>query len=345
MAHISDSALKEMSQGEIIQQMMSLLTVLGKKEKASSKFVEKTESKKEKSAPPKGVRPVQLDKSTAWVEYVHSHIVRNGWESFLHAERFGSGMANIQYTESVLTPLVDEDGNPQMDADGDENYAHVFVGSVKATAPNGDQPNMSHAMSLSKVYWSAAKKTGSKPELYEEFLAQYVAPPTPEGSGSKVKKVVERVTLTLEEKMDAKAQREEEKEAEKQRKKEERAEKKAEREAEKEAEKERKKAEKEGKSKVPKGAVKAIKTPVPVGKVSSSKPAIKATHAVKEDWVAPSGGKSKPFVLKGVTYLRNADNIMWPEADGSAPIGVYDPITKSISDDISDELAKKYNIA
>lgn len=356
MAHISDSALQEMSQAEIIQQMMSLLTVLGKKEKATSKFVEKAESKKEKSAPPKGVRPVQLDKSTAWVEFVHQHILTNGWECFVHSERFGKGMADVQYTQSVLTPLWDEEGNQQMDEDGDEIYAHVFVGSVKPSSPNGDQPNMSHAMSLSKLYWSPTKKSGLKPELYREFEEQYVAPPAPEGSGSKpVKKVVERVMLTLEEKAEAKRVREEEKEAEKQRKKEERAEKKAERDAEKEAEKNAKLA-----AKVPKGAVKgakaaakvpvSVKGAVPVAKASSSasKPTIssKAKPVVKDDWVPPAKGKSKPFTLKGVTYLRDSNDIMWTvteDGDPNEAIGIYDAASKSISEDVPEELLAQLN--
>jgi len=358
MAHISDSALQEMSQAEIIQQMMSLLTVLGKKEKATSKFVEKAESKKEKCAPPKGVRPVQLDKSTAWVEFVHMHILTNGWESFTHSEKFGKGMADFQYPESEMTAVLDDDGKEQLDEDGDVVYAHVIKGSVKPSSPNGDQPNMSHAMSISKMYWSPTKKSGSKPDLYQEFLDQYVAPPAPEGAGSKpVKKVVSRVALTLEEKMEAKREREEEKEAEKQRKKEEREEKKRERDAEKEAEKQRKEAEKAAKlaMKVPKGAAKAIKPPVsvkgivPVAKPapsSASKPTVAATKkpVVKEDWVPPTAGKCKPFTLRGVTYLRDADNVMTTVTTGDEDaevVGIYDPITQTISEDIPEEIMAK----
>lgn len=358
MAHISDSALQEMSQAEIIQQMMSLLTVLGKKEKATSKFVEKAESKKEKCAPPKGVRPVQLDKSTAWVEFVHMHILTNGWEAFTHSEKFGKGMADVQYPESELTAVLDDDGKEQLDEDGDVVYAHVIKGSVKPSNPNGDQPNMSHAMSISKMYWSPTKKSGSKPDLYQEFLDQYVAPPAPEGAGSKpVKKVVSRVALTLEEKMDAKREREEEKEAEKQRKKEEREQKKRDRDAEKEAEKKRKEAEKAAKlaTKVPKGADKAIKVPVsvkgvvPVSKSVPNKsaapvpkPTIAATKksVEKEDWVPPPAGKSKPFTLRGVKYLRDSDNVITTVGDDESVevVGIYDPITKTISEDIPEDI-------
>lgn len=292
MAHVSDSALEEMTQGEIIKQMMTLLTVLGKKEAKTSKFVEKVEAKKEKSAPVKGVRPVQLDKSTAWVEFVQQHILSNGWESFIHAEKFGKGMADVQYPESVLTPVLDDDGNEQTDDNGDVIYAHVFAGSVTKSAPNGEQPNMSHAMSLSKLYWASSKNSGSKPDLYQEFLEQYVAPPAPEGDGSKpVKKVVERVAMTLEEKREAKARKEEEKEAEKQRKREEREEKKREREAQKEAEKQAKEAAKAIKlaSKVPKGAKApvSVKGIVPVAKVASaSKPVVASKPAVAKPAIA-----------------------------------------------------------
>ena len=345
MAHVSDSALEEMTQGEIIMQMMSLLKVLGKKEKASSKELEKLETKKEKSAPPKGVRPVQLDKSTAWVEFVHRHMITTGWESFTHAERFGKGMADVQYPESTLTPLLDDDGKQQTD-DDDVMYANVFAGSVTKSTPNGDQPNMSHAMSVSKMYWSPAKKTGSKPELYQEFEGQYVAPIVEGDVPASYKKVVSRTTMTLEEKRAEKEKKDAEKEAEKERKKQERN-------AEKERKAKEKEAEKQAKlsSKVPKGVVKSkvpvpVKAPVPVAKASSSsssaaKPTIAGAIAVKPkkdakvDWVPPSKGKLKEFKLNDITYLRDCDDLMWTQNSNGEPdecVGVYIPATCTIDD-------------
>lgn len=356
MAHVSDSALEEMTQGEIIMQMMSLLKVLGKKEAKSSKLLEKVEAKKEKSAPPKHVRPVQLDKSTAWVGFVHQHMLTTGWESFTHAERFGKGMADVQYPESMLTPLLDADGKQQTDEDGDEQFAHVFAGSVTKSNPNGDQPNMSHAMSVSKMYWSAAKKSGSRPDLYKEFEAQYVAPIVEGDAPASYKKVVSRTTMTLEEKRIAKEEKEAEKEAEKERKK-------REREAEKERKAKEKEAEKQAKAaaKVPKGVVKSkvpvsVKAPVPAAKASSSsssapksvlKPsaiAAKPKQVVKEDWVPPAKGKLKEFQLNGITYLRDCDDLMWTQNSNGEPdeiVGVYIPATCTIDDNHPklDELA------
>lgn len=335
MARVSDSDIEQMTQGEIIKQMMTLLTVLGKKEKTSSKLLEKVETKKMNSAPPKEVRPIQLDKSTAWVEFVHKHILTNGWEAFHHTERFGNGKALIKYPESELVPLLDEDGKECIDEDGAVNYAYVFKASVTPSNPSGDQPTKSHAMTLSKNYWSPTKNEGSKPHLYVAFEQQYVSP---EMDCPKQEKHANlQVILTLDEKKAEKAKRQAEKEAEKLKKKVEREAKKAERDAEREAEKLRKKAEKEAKiaSKVPKSAAKAIKTTV-----KSTIPVPKRAQ-INDDWVPPSEGKSKPFTLNGVIYLRQSNNIMWTRDDAGEPddvIGIYDPTTQTISEEIPKEI-------
>ena len=292
-----------MSQAEIIAQMKSLMKVLEKKEKAQTKLVEKIEEKKVAAAPAKGVRPAQLDKNAKWVEYVHEHILANGWEGFTHTERNGKGMADVEYPASVLMPT--EDGE-----------AFFIEGT-------SEQPNLSHAMTLSKIY----KVT--KPELYAEFEAEYVPVAAP---GAVAKPA--RVSLTLEEKLQEKLEKERLKLEEKEEKKAERERVRAEKKAEKEEEKRLEKIAKEmaKAAKVPKGAAKAVLpkvVKVAVPKVVA-RPVLKIA---KPAWLPPAKGVTTRVVVNGISYYVDYLSRVFPPNEQDMPddcAGVYDPATHTI---------------
>ena len=344
MSHESDQSLYDnLSQAEIIAQMKALMKVLEKKEKASSKQLEKVEQKKTAAAPKKGVRPVQLDKNAAWVDYVHAHIMSKGWDEFTHAERMGKGMADVAYPKSVLTPVIGADGKPELDDDGEVVQAFVFEGSVSAAMPNGEQPSLSHAMTLSKLY------RASKPELYAEFEAEYVPPadaaaPAPVAAAAPAPA---RVSMTLAEKAAEKARKEAEKAAEKAAKEAAKAAEKAAKEAAKAEAKRIKELEKAAKAaaKVPKGAAKAvIRAPVPViaakPVIATVTPRIKPVIAkpivAKPVWVPPVKGDMKRHVINGIAYYVDHLNRVFPPDANDMPddcTGVYIPATNTISDE------------
>jgi hypothetical protein len=87
-----------------------------------------------------------------WVAFVHAHILEHGWESFIHAERFGGITVDVVFPPSTLVPLHNENGHIM---------GHVFEGA------DDEQPTLCHAFSISKVYRT------EKPELYQEFLERY----------------------------------------------------------------------------------------------------------------------------------------------------------------------------
>lgn len=331
MAHVSDSALKydDMSSTQLLSEMMAMMKVLAKKDKKLEKEVTKVEEKKAKAAP-KGVAPPQFAQNSAWVEYVHAHVLSNGWESFVHAERCGKGMVDVEYPASVLVPMLDEKGKAMKDEDGDELMIHIFDGS------GCEQPNLSHAMTLSKLYRT------SKPALYQEFLAQYVPPPPAEGAAvpAAEKPVVKRVSMTLEERRAKKAAQEAEKEAEKERKKQVRAEAKAAKEAKAAAEKAAKLAAKG--SKAPKAAV--LRAPVPVKRAAVAASVVKSVatsssvRGPEDDWPVLTKGKAMLFMLNDTLYHRDHLNRMFEDKNGVAGdcVGVYMPATKTISDEESD---------
>lgn len=327
--------MENMTQAEIIAQMKTLMKVLEKKEKAQTKTLEKMEEKKEKAAPVKGVRPAQLDKNAKWVEYVHEYMLTNGWEAFTHAERYGKGMADVEYPASERVAI--EDGE-----------AHVFEGSVEPTSPMGVQPNLSHAMTLSKLY----KVT--KPELYSAFEEEY----EPVESVPALSKAKARVTLTMEEKLQQKVEKELAKEREKEEKKAERERVRAEKKAEKEEEKRLEKLAKEmAKAKLPKGAAKAVvpkvvKTVVPKvvarpvmaaaasAASSSVTPAapvkiVKSVKPATPAWVKPEKGKWVRVTVGGISYfVDHLNRAFSPTEEGTAGecAGVYLPEHHVISE-------------
>lgn len=316
----NESTYENMSQAEIIAEMKSLMKVLEKKEKAQTKLVEKVAEKKEKAAPVKGVRPAQLDKNAKWVEYVHEHILANGWEAFVHAERCGAGMADVEYPASVL---VDD--------------AYLFEGT------KSEQPNLSHAMTLSKLY------KVEKPELYEAFEAAYMPV---EAVPVAAKPAVARVSMTLEEKLQQKAQEKEAKEQEKAAKGnhcddcgEPHKNRKDNfctlcRLKRKEAEKKQEKEVKAAAAVKPKGAAKAVLPKVVVKVVPKiAKPVLASASAsssstpsapLKPAWVAPKKGQTKRVIIGDKEYLVDHLNRAYEPNDPDGCVGTYVPATNTI---------------
>lgn len=104
-------------------------------------------------------RGAQLDKPRAWVTYVAEHARANGWPAF-PAKVTTKDKVTGEKTESIV----------EMPASEEQDGEYVF--------PDGKKFNHKHAMSLSKTYWVAKTKTGSRQDLYQAFEIQYV-PPVP----------------------------------------------------------------------------------------------------------------------------------------------------------------------
>jgi hypothetical protein len=334
---MSEQQYEEMSSLDLLKEMKDMMKVLEKKVKASESQQKKLEAKEEKrvrAAPTAGVRPSQLEESNAWVEYVHQHMVSEGWAAFTHKERYGKGVAEIEFPESEEIALPGG-------ADGET--VHVFRGVQPA-----QQPSLSHAMSVSKVYKEA------KPDLYSAWKAAWDAEHPAEEEKVKAVKAAKPAVraMTLAEKLAEKAHKEEEKEAEKERKKQEREEKKR----EKDAEKARLKEEKEEAKRVaslnksvkggPKAAV--LRAAVPVAKAASvlkmAKPLVSAAKPVaaakQPVWVPPENLEDvDEWVVKGVTYLRDGHDYLFErkeDGDAGECVGKYHPEANII--DASDKV-------
>jgi hypothetical protein len=288
------------------------------------------------------------------VDFVFKHALENGWEEFtVHQSRKDKMTGETVEEEIEMSGSILHDG------------CYVYEGSVTEKTPAGKQLIQKDAMSLSKHYWAPKAKAGTRPELYEEFLAQYVeetvAPDTASEASSK--RSVVRMTAAEKEAAAAakKAAKEAEKEAKKAEKEAEKAAKKAEKEAEKAAKKAEKEAEKEAKksskapakSVVPAAAVKKVAAPVKAASVVSvdaaepvkavatpakaaAKPAVKAV-AKKEEWSCPADGMVHPWSYKGKQYLRNSENEVYQrDADGGCGDwqGIYLPAEDRIDDSV-----------
>jgi hypothetical protein len=118
-----------------------------KKAKVAVKEATKEKAPKEKKGSmPKGVLPVQLQLSFAYVDYTLAQANKNGWKEF-----------TVKGQEAAMEASVARDG------------AHVF--------PTTGKPlNRKQAMSLSKHLWSNKEQKGADKAFYEAFVAQYVAP-------------------------------------------------------------------------------------------------------------------------------------------------------------------------
>jgi hypothetical protein len=112
--------------------------------------------------------PPQLIKPKEWVNWVLKHAQAHGWAAF--------SVENKKAQEIIEMPA-------SIQVDG----AHVF--------PDGKKMTLTHAMSLSKKYWTAKEQTGIHKELYDQFEAEYTASLTPASEA-----VVEPAVVPVEEK-------------------------------------------------------------------------------------------------------------------------------------------------
>jgi hypothetical protein len=351
------ATLKSLEAADLFKVMKQALAAAEKRSTGTAPRGRAAAAAKKTGSMPKGVVPPQLRKPRAWVDFTLQHALENGWESFTVFQTKKDKVTGEKIEEEIEMPAsILHDG------------AHVYEGSVTDKCPTGKQLIHKDAMSLSKQRWAPKEKTGTHPELYEEFEASYVEEAAAEvddsASEATAKKVVVRKTAAekaaeAEEKKAAKeaekAEKKAAKEAEKEAKKAEKEAEKAAKKAEKEAEKAAKKAEKEAakkpasKAPVPAAAVKAaVKAPVkaavtPVKAAAAAAPVKapvkKAAVAApkKEEWSCPADGMVHPWSYKGKQYLRNSDNEVWVRgADGGCGEwqGVYLPAEDRIDDSV-----------
>ena len=345
------SSLKSLELPDILKLLKAAATEAEKKTKGTKgKAIVAGKTKKAGSAP-KGVAPPQLAKPRAWVEFTLKHALDNGWEEFTVCQKKKDKASGEVTEEEILMPAAEMH---------DGGY-WVYEGSVTDKNPTGRQIIHKEAMSLSKQRWAPKTKTGTHPELYEEFEAQYVPEDVPEEASESSEgssKTVVRMTAAEKaaEQEAKKAAKEQEKEAKKADKEAAKEQKKAEKEKEKAAAKAAKEAEKSTKAPakkaptapIPAGsaasalaAKKAAATAAPVkptaATASAAKPVAKpvAKKVKKEEWSCPADGNVYPWSWKGKDYLRDSDSQVWEQgADGSlgAWAGVYDATVDKIDD-------------
>jgi hypothetical protein len=159
--------LKGRSAAELFKVLKAATTLAEKASKvatSSKKGTKKAAAKKDSDVPlspeeaeKAAKRGAQLDKPRAWVTFVGEHARANGWPAFPAKVTATDKLTKVK-TESIV----------EMPESEEKDGKYVF--------PDGKAFNHKHAMSLSKAYWVAAKKVGTRQDLYAEFEAQYVAP-------------------------------------------------------------------------------------------------------------------------------------------------------------------------
>jgi hypothetical protein len=159
--------LKGRSAAELFKVLKAVATLSEKASKvatSSKKGTKKAAAKKDSDVPlspeeaeKAAKRGAQLDKPRAWVTFVGEHARANGWPAFPAKVTATDKLTKVK-TESIV----------EMPESEEKDGTYVF--------PDGKAFNHKHAMSLSKSYWVAAKKVGTRQDLYAEFEAQYVAP-------------------------------------------------------------------------------------------------------------------------------------------------------------------------
>ena len=193
MSAITAEQLKEMSSSDLASLNKLVASTLEKKVISDSKLLEKLRTKKAEadSAAPKRTLSAPLQKINAWREFVLNHHITEGWEAFRLKKKIGAAYHWVDYPESEIHEMKGPDGNVEP--------CYVFKDSVTPTEPNGRQMTLAHAMQLCEIYYSSKEKTGTKPELYEAFEAQYEAPaavaPKPKAVKAKVEVAEEVLTL------------------------------------------------------------------------------------------------------------------------------------------------------
>ena len=272
-----------------------------KKAKVAVKEATKEKAPKEKKGSmPKGVLPVQLQESFAYVDYTLAQANKNGWKEFA-----------VKGQDAPMEASVARDG------------AHVFPSTGKPL-------NRKQAMSLSKHYWSAKEEKGENQALYEAFDAQHVPSPrkvvveeSDDEAASACSSAEAMAPKPKKEKAAPKPKKTEvEKEAEKEAKL-------AAKEAKKEADKLAKKAAKK--------APAATASPMAASPMAAASPAVAAssveevgleapkkkskkpaTEAVVDTWVPKTtDGKVYARTIGGVEYFSNHLHQLWAkDADG-----------------------------
>ena len=337
---------------EIVEEVKSLETAdLFKMSKLVTAEIERRTKGKGAKAPkktgsmPKGKVPHQLMKPRAWVGFVLNDAHTNGWTPYIVNQTRKNKETGEKEEEEIEMP-----GSEQ-----NEDGQHVFAGSITEKAPKGKPFIHKDAMSLSKHYFTAKTKEGTRADLYEAFEATYVEEDDTASQASTSSEKVVRISAA--EKEAEKLRKAEEKEAEKDRKKQEKEEEKERKKQEKEEEKERKKREKEaekaakGKKEVVKAATAAaslkpkteakaeakteakaeakaavaaappmatppMATPPMATPPPKAKPTPSAPKKKKEAWTCPNDGMVHEFVHEGTTYLRNYDGEIWEDNSG-----------------------------
>jgi hypothetical protein len=319
------ASVKSLEIAELFKLLKVVISETEKKAKAAAKAAKspKTEKPAKKGSMPKGEVPKQLKKPRAWVEFVMKHAIENGWDTFTVHQTKKDKETGEKIEEEITMPCsVLHEGS------------HVFDGSVTEKSPKGKQLIHKDAMSLSKFYWAPKAKTGTRPELYEEFEASYVEPAddsssVSSSSASSTSTASKVVRKTAEEKEAEREAKKAAREAEKEKKRLEKA-------AQKEKEKLEKAANK--KSGVPAAAIKKAKKEEPKNeepKNEEPKKAVKkavkkpAAPAPKVDtWSCPNDGGCHLWTYNGVQYFRTYDNEVWIRADDGgcgAWQGIYLP--------------------
>jgi hypothetical protein len=269
-------------------------------------------AKKSGSAVP-GVRPPQLMKASAWVDYVLDDMRLHGWEEFVCLSGYRpKDCSEVKRSETVWpASIMHED-------------AWVFDGSINASTPLGTQPNLQHAMSVSKIYWSVKDNSGSKPELYQEFEAAFSQQ---YGEQSLISNKIVQVERPIRKTF---AQLEQEKREKKEEADRVKAEKKAEKEALK-AEKERikalEKAAKDAAKLVKFAPARVLAAPVRILAAPASAPSriLAAPVRISNRSSAPLFS-SLPVIEGAISYLD--DEYMISEVDGEA---IYVSVTTNIA--------------
>ena len=308
--------IKLLGMADLSKVMKLAASQFEKMSKIAAKSVKTRKAATKKDGAPK--RTDQLVKSRAWVKYVLEDATKNGWPAFPVNQSKTDKVTGVKTTEVIELP-----------ASVIVNDTHCF--------PDTNKP-ISHkqAMSLSSIYWVVKTKSGLRPDLYEAFDAQFVAPAVDavadEKSDEEEKPVVVRKTAS---------QKAREKDAEKAAKDAEKAAKKAAKDAEKaakDAEKAAKKAEKDAKPAAKKADAKPADAKPAAKKVVPKKVAAPA----EEDWVAPDEEDYHQWTYKGVKYWRNYQGRIFAfkgvdvAVDAEDWIGLWDPVNKVI--DLNAEL-------
>jgi hypothetical protein len=224
------AAAKHFDAADLFKIISALLKMAEKLSKTVGKSSSKrgTTVKKAKDAP-KGKTPRQLHKNNAWVAWTLEYARQNGWESFIVKAKSKDKETGDVTEEEIEMPSSElHDG------------CYVYEGSVTESTPAGRQIIHKEAMSLSKHYWSAKNETGTRQDLYEEFLKTYEEPVESETESVAKSTTSSKATVrkTAAEKAEEKAAKEKAAAEEKERKAKEREAQKAERASKKAAERE-----------------------------------------------------------------------------------------------------------